>query len=63
MFYNIVVLKHFAKFTGKHLCWSLFLVKLLALGQGSKYASELPLKKLRIIPYENFFEIRRRKQK
>ena len=24
MFYKIVVLKDFAKFTGKHLCWSFF---------------------------------------
>ena len=27
------VLKHFAKFTVKHLCWSLFLIKLQTLGQ------------------------------
>ena len=26
------VLKKFANFIGKHLCWSLFLIKLLALG-------------------------------
>ena len=28
MFYKIGVLKNFAKFTGKHLCWSHFLMKL-----------------------------------
>ena len=28
MFYKIGVLKNFAKFTGKHLCWSHFLIKL-----------------------------------
>ena len=27
MFYNIRILKNFAKFTGKHLCWSLFHLK------------------------------------
>ena len=30
MFFKIVVLKNFANFTGKHLCWSLFLIKLQA---------------------------------
>ena len=28
MFFKIVVLKNFAIFTGKHQCWSLFLIKL-----------------------------------
>ena len=28
MFFKIVVLKNFANFTGKHLCWSLFLIML-----------------------------------
>ena len=28
MFFKIRVLKNFANFTGKHLCWSLFLIKL-----------------------------------
>ena len=28
MFLKIGVLKNFANFTGKHLCWSLFLIKL-----------------------------------
>ena len=28
MFFKIVVLKKFPKFTGKHLCWSLSLMKL-----------------------------------
>ena len=28
MFFKIGVLKNFAKFTGKHLCWSWFLIKL-----------------------------------
>ena len=32
VFYKKVVLKNFAKFTGKHLCQSLFLIKLQALG-------------------------------
>ena len=32
MFYKKVVLKNFAKFTGKHLCQSLFLKKLQAIG-------------------------------
>ena len=27
MFFKIGVLKNFANFTGKHLCWSLFLIK------------------------------------
>ena len=31
MFFKIEVLKNFANFTGKHLCWSLFLIKLQAL--------------------------------
>ena len=31
MFFKISVLKSFANFTGKHLCWSLFLIKLQAL--------------------------------
>ena len=30
-FIKIHVLKHFATFTGKHQCWSLFLIKLQAL--------------------------------
>ena len=30
MFFKIVVLKNFASFTGRHLCWSLFLIKLQA---------------------------------
>ena len=30
MFFKIGVLKNFAIFTGKHLCWSLFLVKMQA---------------------------------
>ena len=30
MFFKIGVLKKFAKFTGKHLYWSLFLIKLQA---------------------------------
>ena len=29
MFFKIGALKNFANFTGKHLCWSLFLVKFL----------------------------------
>ena len=28
VFYEIAVLKHFSIFTGKHMCWSLFLIKL-----------------------------------
>ena len=32
MFFKIVVLKSFANFTGKHLCWSLFLKNLQAEG-------------------------------
>ena len=28
MFYKKGLLKSFAKFTGEHLCWSLFLIKL-----------------------------------
>ena len=27
MFFKVAVLKNFAIFTGKHLCWSLFLIK------------------------------------
>ena len=30
MFFKIGVLRNFAMFTGKHLCWSLFLIKLQA---------------------------------
>ena len=30
VFYKKGVLKNFVKFTGKHLCWSLFLIKLQA---------------------------------
>ena len=30
MFFRIVVLKNFAMFTGKHLCWRFFLIKLQA---------------------------------
>ena len=30
MFFKIVVFKNFANFTGKHLCWSLFSIKLQA---------------------------------
>ena len=30
MFFTIAVLKNFAIFTGKHLCWSLFLIKFQA---------------------------------
>ena len=30
MFFKTGVLKNFANFTGKHLCWSLFLIKLQA---------------------------------
>ena len=30
MFFEIVVLENFAIFRGKHLCWSLFLIKLQA---------------------------------
>ena len=30
MFFKMGVLKSFVNFKGKHLCWSLFLIKLLA---------------------------------
>ena len=30
MFFTILVLKNFAKFTGKHICWSLALMKVQA---------------------------------
>ena len=30
MFFRVGVYKNFANFTGKHLCWSLFLIKLQA---------------------------------
>ena len=33
MFYEKGVLKNFAIFRGKHLCWSLFLIKLQATGE------------------------------
>ena len=32
VFYKENVLKNFAKFAGKHLCWNLFLIKLQAKG-------------------------------
>ena len=32
MFFKIGVFKNFANFTGTNLCWSLFLIKLQALG-------------------------------
>ena len=31
MFFKIGVLRNFPKFTGKHVCWNLFLIKLLTL--------------------------------
>ena len=31
MFFKIGVHKYFANFTGKHICWSLFLIKAAAL--------------------------------
>ena len=42
MFFEIVVLKNFSIFTGKYLCWSFFLIKLLTtemfiLGQDKQY--------------------------
>ena len=36
VFYKKAVLKNFAIFTGKHLCWSLFLIKLQAFRPDSK---------------------------
>ena len=30
MFYKVGVLENFAKFTGKHLCWNLFLINVQA---------------------------------
>ena len=33
MFFKIGVLKNFANFTGKHLCWSVFLINLEAFSQ------------------------------
>ena len=30
MFFKICLLKNFARFTGKHVCWNLFLIKLQA---------------------------------
>ena len=41
IFYRIVVLESFAKFTGKHLSWSQFIIKLQALGE---FIQEQPLK-------------------
>ena len=35
MFFKIEVLKHFTIFTGKDLCWSLFLIKFQAFRRGS----------------------------
>ena len=32
MFFKIAVLKNFTIYTGKHLCWSLFLIELQASG-------------------------------
>ena len=32
MFFKISILKIFATFTGKHLCWNFFFIKLRALG-------------------------------
>ena len=37
MFFKIGVLKNFAIFTGKHLCWSLFLIQLQAQAQACKF--------------------------
>ena len=37
MFLKIVVLKNFANFTGKHLCWSLLLLKLQTFGAASLF--------------------------
>ena len=37
VFYKKAVFKNFAIFTGKHLCWSLFLIKLQALWRGTLF--------------------------
>ena len=51
MFFIIDVLKHFAIFTGKHLCWSLFLIKQQACNFIKK---ETPTQVFSCEHYENF---------
>ena len=41
VFYKKAVIKNFAIFTGKHLCWSLFLIKLQAFRPDSKRDSNI----------------------
>ena len=43
VFHKKAVLKNFATFTGKHLCWSLFLIKLEAFRSDSKRDSNIGL--------------------
>ena len=38
MFFKIGALKNFAYFTGRHLCWSLFLIKLQAFQENQNAA-------------------------
>ena len=42
MFYKRIIQKNFAKFRGKQLCWSLFLLKMQALVQPFLYKEILP---------------------
>ena len=44
MFFKVGVLKNFANFTGKHLCWSLFLIKLQAWRHGTQPTQLFPMK-------------------
>ena len=46
-------LQNFANFTGKHLCWSLFLIKLQALGL-QLYKKETPTKAISCIKFAKF---------
>ena len=42
MFYKKAVLKKFAIFTGKHLCWSLFFYKIAGLGRATLLKKDTP---------------------
>ena len=56
MFFKIGVLKNIANFTGKHLRWSLFLIKLQAL-KLTTYQKETPTQALSCEICENFKNI------
>ena len=54
-FYRIVVFRNFTKFTGKHLFWRLFLLKLQALGL-QLHVKETPAQMFSCKYYKHFFQ-------